>query len=153
MSTYQVTWKDITKFKNWITFFIKDIDVIVGILRGGSTLAVIASHMLDKEVYWLEAKSYKGRKAEKLTIYNHSVGYNICNKRVLLIDDVVDKGTTILRAKELLEGFAPVCIVPVVLIIKEKSLSLCDNLNLKHLLTTSKDWIDFPWENNKRRKI
>ena len=108
------------------------VDIIVGIKSGG---AIIASYMHSKmpqtKLYYLKSKTDKSENPliwgyeeainQKRTItLVEGIDDDISNKNVLLVDEVIDSGRTMLFAKEYLENtkkvkhvtIAAICIAP-----------------------------------------
>lgn len=75
-------------------------DAIVGISRGGLVAATILSHMLSTKnkqlpVYSVSISSYRGKKRSRVST---PVGYIPDARRILLVDDIVSSGKTMIAA-------------------------------------------------------
>lgn len=121
------------------------IDAVVGIGNGGLPVAVLAKHIFDKPLYLIKAVSYTSEhKRKALKFKNLNVPKSIRGKRVLLVDDIWDTGTTMTRITKMLEDEMGAMVYPYVLVAKQMPhiqhgvmfMELC-----KH-----DEWCVFPWE-------
>jgi hypoxanthine phosphoribosyltransferase len=120
-------------------------DLIIGIARGGLIPACIISHQLyDIPVMSIGVSSYnKDKTTHSQIIYQDISPTLLTNKKVLVVDDLVDSGCTLKTIKDYYCLSTNAIIHTAVLITKTKTKFLPD-FSLK---TTSHDiWITFPYE-------
>lgn len=146
-----IDWSYVEDFKRYLLHdFYGKVDCVVGILRGGTTLAVIASHLLKKDVYWFQAQGYNGRRFSGNVIVSNLTAElpQVSSKRVLLVDDIVDKGTTIVQVYAMLKQHFPKKIVPLVMVAKQGCLgTVCISHKVKYMISVPDEtWVVFPWE-------
>ncbi|HPX24583.1 MAG TPA: phosphoribosyltransferase family protein [Methanofastidiosum sp.] len=121
-----------------------DFDVIVGIARGGLIPAVRISHIFDdKRLLLIEAKYYKdiGVRDDKPKITMHLKEEDISGKKILLVDDVLDTGGTLVAIKEYIRGLFPKELR--VAVIASKPIS---QVKPDYAVFNTDKWIIFPWE-------
>jgi len=124
-----------------------DIDVVVGILRGGSLPATVVSHVLDKPVYWVKAKAYKGMRKHGVKFKNLDLHVsNLKGKKVLVCDDIFDTGDTILKTMKFVkEAMGAERVTGCVMI--TKNTAECEKNVIAWAQTCAPTtWIVFPWE-------
>ena len=101
MKYHSVSWEQLHSLIHSLTEKIqkddKKFDLIVGIARGGLTIAHIASDFLKLPVASFTISSYKDLKQQKLADVSYHVGGDLKNKHILLVDDVSDTGKTFVR--------------------------------------------------------
>jgi hypothetical protein len=144
-----ITWKQFETDVHTLAKYIKnDIDIIIGIGRGGWIPAVCLSHQIGvKEVYNFSIQSYndKNKKNTTSTIGqqpSNSFYYENRHKRVLVIDDLSDKGQTLISIKNY---FADRGVHPVfaTLYIKNSTEFIPDVYVRAY---GDDNWLVFPWE-------
>ncbi|MFH0773274.1 MAG: phosphoribosyltransferase family protein [bacterium] len=106
MKYYSVSWRQLHLVTHSLAEKIQKknmkFDLIVGIARGGLTIAHIASDFLKLPVASFTVSSYKDLQRQKLSNVSYHVGGDLKNKHILLIDDVSDTGKTFVRGVEYL---------------------------------------------------
>ena len=147
MKKIHITWGDIEESKRWLLEYKDKVDCIVCILRGGMVPAILASHILDVPICYIEFKSYTGTKRRLIEYVNFSVSPdNIFGKRVLIVDDIFDSGKTLQNTKKIVQSLKPSKINTFVLVTKNED--KCDSLSIDYYQTCSeKVWVVYPWEN------
>ena len=136
------TWKQLEKDCKILSkdLIILPIDCIVAITTGGLIPAGILAKMLGiKEVYTIGYCSYRNKKRGKLVNTTQIWDY-LMYKTVLLIDDIVDTGGTILAAKEEIEKRYNE-VVTLALHYKPHSV-FCPHF----FAHKTEQWIKYPWE-------
>ncbi len=107
MDYYSITWEQLHDVTHALTEKIKTNklkpDLIVGIARGGLTIAHISSDFLRLPVASFTISSYKDFKQQKMSEISFHVGGDLKDKHILLIDDVSDTGKTFIRGIQYLK--------------------------------------------------
>lgn len=118
-------------------------DVIIGIMRGGWIPARILLDYLNIPILaTIEIKFYKGiGETRERPIIIHPLVVDIRNKRVLIVDDVVDTGKSMSIAIEMAKLGGAYSIKTAALVVKPWSVLEPDYYAMK-----SDKWIVFPWE-------
>ncbi len=93
--------------------------IIICILKGAVPfLKDLASSLkIDYDIQYLDVKSYKGTKREKIT--SDEIKFNCENKDILIIDDICDTGNTLIHVINLLNKHNPKEINTAVLLNKQ----------------------------------
>lgn len=142
---YFITWRELHKACFKLAKKVLDgklqFDRIVCISRGGLIVSRIFSDFLDLPIsnftivsYVSVGKTGKPKIVEKLAV-------DIKNENILLVDEIVDNGTTLKKAVSYLKAFSPKKIITLVPYIKPWSSPKPDFWQVK----TNK-WIIFPYE-------
>jgi len=142
-----ITWNQFDKDVQTLVKYLKnDVDVIIGIGRGGWVPAVSLSHQLNvKEVYNFSLQSYDNKKATTIKIGQVPSNFFFAEnkrKKVLVIDDLSDKGQTLKAIKHYFadRGMYPVFVT---LYIKNSTEFIPDIYVRAYNDNT---WLVFPWE-------
>lgn len=145
MKKVYITWENIEESKRCLEEYKDKVDYIVCVLRGGMIPALLASHILDVPICYVQFKSYIGSKRRLTEYTNFSINSNIFGKRVLIVDDIFDSGKTLQNAIKIVQKFKPSQIKTFVLVTKNEL--KCDNLFIDYYTSVSKKlWCVFPWE-------
>lgn len=114
MKYHSVSWKELQLTTYLLTEKVskenKKYDLIVGISRGGLTIAHIASDFLRLPVASFTVSSYKDFKKQELSEISFHVGGDLKNKSVLLVDDCSDTGKTFIRGIEYITELGASCV-------------------------------------------
>ncbi len=116
-------------------------DVILAVARGGLTFGQFLSEALEiRNLYTLNSVHYDGQ--EKLnTIDVFNIPDLSQKKKILLVDEIIDSGETLLEIKNiLLKKFPHIEIKTATLFYKSKAI-LSPDFTAKH----ADDWIHFFW--------
>lgn len=118
-------------------------DVIIGIMRGGWIPArILLDYLNIPTLATIEIKFYKGiGETRERPIIIHPLVVDIRNKRVLIVDDVVDTGKSMSIAIEMAKLGGAYSIKTAALVVKPWSILEPDYYAMK-----SDKWIVFPWE-------
>ena len=120
-----------------------EMDTIVGISRGGLVPArFISDFLLIPDIKIISAGFYLGpkKKMEKPIIYT-SIGKEVVNKSILLVDDVADTGETLTVVKNHILGKGAEKVY--IAVIYKKPWSKAD---IDFYVRETDAWIIFPWE-------
>lgn len=119
-------------------------DVVVGILRGGATVAHLLSDFLDiRTIYPIGCNSYVDvAKRFSVKVYSPLALSDLSGKRVLLVDDVADEGLTLKAVVE--QEIAPKNPLEV----KVATLHMKPWCKFKpdYYVQMTDAWIIYPWE-------
>lgn len=145
MEYLSVSWKRLHSLTHSLTEKIaekhSDLDLIVGIARGGLTIAHISSDFLKLPVASFTISSYKDLKQDELSEISHHIGSDLKNKKVLLIDDVSDTGKTFIRGVEYLTSLGASQVVTASPFIKSWTKYIPD-----FYVKEVSEWIVFPYD-------
>lgn len=154
MERTKITWEILhTDCKYIASNIVEDtsvnIDLVIGLLRGGTIPATILSHMLNKPMIAIGVRSYQGtKKTNTFDVYQDAIDeiLNMSSSRklnVLIVDDLSDTGDTL---NHVMSTYAD-------LFNKMLTATPYIKLGTKHIphyysFTFAKEvWLDFPWEN------
>ncbi len=120
----------------------KDFDTIIPIARGGLTIAHLLSEYYNiREVYAINSISYNNtKKLDSVDIFN--IPNLKKSKRVLIVDDIVDSGDTLIALLDALKSRYPNIIFYSASIFYKKSAKIAPTWYVKE----ANSWIDFFWE-------
>lgn len=117
-------------------------DILLAVARGGLTLAHLMSQALDmRNLYSLNSIHYEGElKLDSFNIFNiPDVSHA---KRVLIIDDIVDSGETMVEILKILEKKFPGVEFKLATLFYKKTAILKPDFAVRE----ANEWIDFFWE-------
>lgn len=117
-------------------------DALVAVARGGLLLGHLLSEALDtREIYTLNSIHYDGtQKLDTFEIFNIP---DLTRKhKIVLIDDIVDSGESIVEILKILEEKYPHCEFKVATIFYKPTALMQPDFSVKE----AKDWIEFFWE-------
>jgi hypoxanthine phosphoribosyltransferase len=122
----------------------KDYDILLGVAVGGLVPAALFSNQLKmKNVTTISASSYTNYEQKELRIRNVPEKAVFANKRILLVDDIIDSGITANTLKAMLiNEYGAESVTIASLYVNEDH---CEKLP-EHWGTKTKEWIVFPWE-------
>ncbi len=149
-----LTWKDIEedllKLSKEIREKKVEPTVLIGILRWGTVVAALLSDKLSmKKVYAIGCTLYTGikNKGKEVEIYQKPEEKLIRGQVVMLVDDVSDTGTTLKRAREVIEKAKPKRVYTSTLHVKPWSKYKPD-FHAKEY----DGWICYPWSRNELKR-
>lgn len=120
-----VNWKDYHALSQKIAAALlaheKPFDIIVAIGRGGLTFGHLLSDFLRIPISSITIQSYTDIQKQGEVHITQELSYGIDKKRVLLVDDIADTGTTLKRAIAYLKTFHPSVITTATLFYKPHS--------------------------------
>lgn len=122
-------------------------DLVVGIARGGMPVAMVVADTLGVKVDFLNVKSYTdvGERVKPKIL--STITERIADKRVLIVDDLVDGGETMESITEYIRSQNPRSIRTAVLFTKPWS-TFTPDFSLKVV----DSWIVFPYERGEVRR-
>lgn len=126
---------DSQKIKNQIN---DQFDCIVGVAKGGVFLAGMMAQLMDnKNVYLV---SYQGGGEGEVIRRTSDIHPDLKNKKILLVDDLSDRGNTLITAKSDLEKLGNKVTIAT-LHYKPETKLIPD-----YFASLETDWIVYPWE-------
>ncbi len=140
--TYDEFLKDTKEIVQKIESSCYEPEVILAIARGGITFGHFLSIALDmRDLYTLNSIHYDGQqKLETIEIFN--IPDLSKKKKILLVDEIIDSGETLLEIKNtLLKKFPHLEIKIATLFYKSKAL-----INPEYSARHADDWINFFWD-------
>ncbi|NIQ07122.1 MAG: phosphoribosyltransferase [Candidatus Korarchaeota archaeon] len=101
--SFEVTdWKEIVRLSLKLSKLIRENsfspDLIIGILKGGAVVSRIVSDFLGKELFTLKISFYEGIGQTGETTITQELNADVADKKVVIVDDIVDKGDTLALA-------------------------------------------------------
>ena len=117
-------------------------DALVAIARGGLLLGHLLSEALDtREIYSLNSIHYDGtKKLDTFEIFNIP---DLTRKhKIVLIDDIIDSGESIVEILKILEEKYPHCEFKVATVFYKTTALMQPDFSVKE----AKHWIEFFWE-------
>ena len=119
----------------------KHYDLVVGIARGGIPVAMVVSDHLNVKIDFVNVKSYDdiGKRTSPRILSTLTEG--VAGKDVLLIDDLVDQGDTMIFMKRYLNDQKPKSLETGVMFKKPWS-----TVEPDYFLESVSEWIVFPFE-------
>lgn len=146
MNRVSLDWKTIEKDCKDLAHQINFCDVILAVGRGGFVPSVLLSHHLDCTVVNFGLKSYKDKQAGDIVVTQPPgllFNSNYREKKVVVVDDLSDKGQTLQYIKEYLDGHDFHLYRFATLYIKN-STKFVPTYFVKEF--DENIWLDFPWE-------
>jgi len=149
MRRVSLSWADIEQDCALLADQIKFCDVILALGRGGLVPSVMLSHFLDCKVVNFGLKSYLNEQAGNIAVTQPpGIHFNskFRDKKVLVVDDLSDKGTTLAYVREYLVTHEFDFYRFATLYIKS-STKFTPTYYVKEF--DDNIWLDFPWEISK----
>jgi hypoxanthine phosphoribosyltransferase len=137
----------VTKLAGSVAASGEKFDLVIGIARGGMPVAMVVADKLGIKVDFLNVKSYTdvGERVKPKILT--TITEKITNKRVLIVDDLVDGGATMETITEYLSTQKPISIKTAVLFTKPWSTFAPD-----FSLRVVDNWVVFPYERGEVRR-
>ncbi len=144
MEKYYYSYNEFLQDVNLLTQQCKpyECDVILGISRGGLTISHFMGEALNiRNVFTINSIHYDGvRKLDTFNIFNIP---NLINaSKVLIVDDIVDSGETMVEVLKILKEKFPMCEFKLASLFYKKTALLQPDFSVKE----APHWIDFFWE-------
>ncbi len=117
------------------------IEEVVAISRGGLTLGHLLTDLLHVPISTFTIQSYTDIQEQGEVKITKPLSMPIDGKQILLVDDVADRGTTMVRATEYIKMFTPKKIITLTMFYKPHSVFKPD-----YFAKTTSAWIMFPYE-------
>lgn len=140
-----VSWEQLDEicFRLAKKILVKDFhfDRIICISRGGLIIARIFSDLLKLPISTFTIVSYVKVGETKKPKIVEPLRVDIKNEKILLVDEIIDHGTTLKKAISYLVNFSPQKIVSAIPFVKPWSNPLSDFWQIK-----TKKWVIFPYE-------
>ena len=112
--------------------FYNDYPVIIGVLNGSFIFLadLVRLFDFDCEIDFVKANSYDGKQSSGKVKLNKGVSIDIKNRRVILVEDIIDSGLTIEFLYEHILSFIPKDITIVTLLSKKNNYNLDFNVDI-----------------------
>ena len=145
------SWQDILKDCQTIAKKLKNPpNLIIAITKGGLPIAAVLAnkHLNNPPIITLQLKEIQiqgkaGYKAKKVKLISPLNSYPIKGKRVLIVDDVADSGSTLKKAIEIVNQHHPQSLTTACLHYKPRTHTIPDIFAKK---IDNHVWIVYPWE-------
>ena len=111
--------------------FYDDYPVIIGVLNGSFIFLadLVRLFDFDCEIDFIKVKSYIGKESSGKVRLDKDVSIDINNRRVILVEDIIDSGLTIEFLYEHILSLSPKDITIVTLLSKKDNYNLDTNIN------------------------
>lgn len=126
----------------------KGFDLVIGIARGGLPVAMVVSDRLGAKVDFINVKSYSGLGTRGKPKILTTITEQIRGERILLVDDIVDEGHTMVTVTDYLMTKEPASIKTAALFTKPWSVVHPD-----FSLGVLDAWVVFPYERGEVRRL
>lgn len=113
---------------------------IVSVARGGHALARVLSDFLKLPIFSVSIQSYTDLQQHELQI-TQELNVDLKGKNVLLVDEIIDSGKTLVRALEYLESFDLKSVTSVSLHVKPEAVLKSD-----FYVDELTEWVVYPYE-------
>lgn len=113
---------------------------ILSVARGGHVLARLLSDFLDLPIYSFSIQSYQDLQQHELRITQELSG-DFKGRNVLLVDEIIDSGKTLVRALEYLNDFEICSVTSVSLHVKPEAILKSD-----FYVEETDKWVVYPYE-------
>ncbi len=118
-------------------------DIIIGIARGGIPAALEIANRLNLKIDFVTIKSYLNDHTKQKPKILSKLIEKVENRRILIVDDIIDSGDTMETIIEWLNQQKPESIETTALFVKPWSKFIPT-----YTVGVVKEWIIFPWEDN-----
>ncbi len=122
-------------------------DALVSIARGGMILGHLLSEAIgSRNIYTINSIHYNGtKKLNTFEIFNIP---NLSNfRKVILVDDIVDSGETMVEILKILTKKFPLCEFKIATLFYKNTAIIKPDFSVKE----AKEWIEFFWEVDLRK--
>lgn len=139
-----ISWSDLEKLILALSRKInqKSFDEIVAISRGGLIVGRVLSDFLSLPLSLFAIEAYSGVNARKKPRITAELTREIKNKRILLVDEIVDSGLTLKIALAYLKRLHPKKLESAAVFLKPAAIIKPDFYSQE-----TRDWVIFPYEN------
>jgi hypoxanthine phosphoribosyltransferase len=125
-----------------------DLDLVIGVARGGLPVAMVVSDRLGAKVDFINVKSYDGIGTRASPRILTTITEEIRGKRVLLVDDIVDQGDTMRIVMAYLMSKRPAEMRTAAIFTKPWS-----SFHPDFSLGVVESWVVFPYERGEVKKL
>jgi len=117
-----------------------DAETIISVARGGHVLARLLSDFLKLPIFSVSIQSYQDLQQHELHI-TQELNVDLMGHHVLLIDEIVDSGKTLVRAMDYLQDFQPSKVTSVAMHVKPEAIARPD-----YYVAETDKWVVYPYE-------
>lgn len=149
---HYVTWTSFGKLSKALAERIrksgKEFDLVIGIARGGLPASLVIADQLHLKIDFINVKSYTGIYKKSKPVVLSTLTGSIKGKRILLVDDLVDHGGTMIKMVSYLKKKGTAEVTTAVLFVKPWSTFKPD-----FYLKTTDSWVVFPWNEGETKVL
>lgn len=128
---------DLKRLVNSLSWIKDEIDVVIGISRGGLIPATVIACKFSKPLVTIESSYYTGRKRLREVKLTFPLNMEkVKGRNILVVDELIDTGQTIKRVEEELVSFRPKTTYWRTMYSKKETKNSIVNLN-------TDDWVSF----------
>jgi len=125
-----------------------EFNLVIGIARGGVPVAMVVSDRLGAKVDFINVKSYTGVGTRLRPKILTTITEQIRGEQILLVDDIVDEGDTLMTVTDYLTTKDPAAIRTAALFTKPWS-----SLRPDFSLGVVDSWVVFPYERGEVKRL
>ena len=126
----------------------KRFDLVVGVARGGMPVAMVVSDHLNVRIDFVNVKSYVGIGERGVPKIISTLTEGIAGKNILIVDDLIDHGDTMMVVEQYLSGQGPKLLEVAVLFKKPWT-----KFEPDYYLEVVDRWVVFPFELNEVNRL
>jgi len=104
-------------------------------------LELLSKHFPDAQTASITAKSYEGEVQKEITV-SDMPDIDVSGRNVLIVDEIVDRGTTLERVSEIFNAKGVASLKTAVLFVNKERCHFPPDFFARE----TDDWIVFPWE-------
>lgn len=139
-----VTWQELHQMGFDLSMRLRDVRpascTLLSVARGGHVLARLLSDFLNLPIFSFSIQSYQDLQQHELRITQELSG-DFKGKNVLLVDEIIDSGKTLVRALDYLDAFEINSVTSVSLHVKPEAVLKSD-----FYCEETENWVVYPYE-------
>lgn len=139
-----ISWDDFHEMGHELACQLKELRpescTIISVSRGGHALARVVSDFLKLPIFSVSIQSYTDLKQHELQI-TQELNVDLKGRHVLLVDEIIDSGKTLVRALDYLQDFQLKSVTSVSLHVKPEAIMKSD-----FYVDELTEWVVYPYE-------